>query len=344
MDLKSKKKNFYIIIAISLLIMTILLKRDFKGIVEVLEGANIFFLMIAGIMMMIYIILEAVPFYLIFRARVEKISFYLIAKITFATQFFNAITPFSTGGQPFQIYIINKRKGISYGRITSISVQNFIVYQSALVIHGFLALLVYLFHSETTLLFGEKTKMLIIIGLGLNFLVIAGLSIVANSRRLSHFISINFVNFLAKIKIIKKPLEAREHTLNFLQEFHHDIEVLSKDKKLFLITVGINLVKLSLFYSLTYILCLAIGIENISLLSIIIASSFTMLLTSVFPIPGASGGAEIGFLMFFASIVSGSYETVLMLIWRFFTFYLGLILGFLIFAFAFHGNKNLNKI
>lgn len=340
MDLKSNKRNFYIVAGISALIMYVLLKKDFSGVVSGLRSANLYFLALATVMMAIYILLEAVPFYLIFRSRVQKISFSLIAKITFATQFFNAITPFSTGGQPFQIYIINKKNGISYGRITSISLQNFIVYQTALVIQGFFALFAHYVWESSFISFDRKTSILIILGLGINFLIIAGLTVIANSKRLSHFISITLINFLAKLRIVKNPEGAREATNKFLCDFHRDIEVLSQDKKLFCFTVFINLIKLTLFYTLAYVLCMAIGIHDVSLLSVIIASSFTMLISSVFPVPGASGGAELGFLIFFAPIISGSSATIIMLMWRFFTYYMGLILGFLIFLFVFHGKDS----
>lgn len=339
MNLKSKKKNFILITTLSFLIMYIVLRNDFEGIVSGIRSAKVTFLLLALFMMLVYILLEAVPFYLIFKSRVQKISFALIAKITLATQFFNAITPFSTGGQPFQIYIINKRKGISYGRITSISIQNFIVYQTALVLSGLFSLIAHFLWNSELVAFDTKTTSLIIIGLSVNFLIIAGLTLIARSRRASLFLSINVIHFLRKIKLIRNEDKARNTVRKFLRDFHRDIKILSQDKRLFFLTVSINIVKLMIFYALAYVLCMSIGIENISLISVIIASSFNMLISSIFPVPGASGGAELGFLIFFAPIITGSTAHIIMILWRFFTYYMGLILGFLIFLFGFRKER-----
>ena len=55
------------------------------------------------------------------------------------TFFFNAVTPFSTGGQPFQIYVLKKNKvPISDG--TNIIMQESIIHQIAVIVVGFITL------------------------------------------------------------------------------------------------------------------------------------------------------------------------------------------------------------
>ena len=70
----------------------------------------------------------------------NKISKKEAIKHNFITQFFNGITPFSTGGQPMEIYMINEH-GISVSRATNFTIQSFIFYQIALVICGFLSVI-----------------------------------------------------------------------------------------------------------------------------------------------------------------------------------------------------------
>ena len=52
-----------------------------------------------------------------------------------------------------------------------------------------------------------------------------------------------------------------------------------------------------------------------------------MLLGSFVPMPGGTGGLEYGFLAFYGNFLTGSALTALMLLWRFITYYLGMILG-----------------
>src|SRR5699024_4958090 len=60
-------------------------------------------------------------------------------RLMLVTQFFNAVTPFSSGGQPFQVYTL-KKDGLRVTDGTNVIIQNFIVYQVALVILGVMAI------------------------------------------------------------------------------------------------------------------------------------------------------------------------------------------------------------
>ena len=60
---------------------------------------------------------------------------------------------------------------------------------------------------------------------------------------------------------------------------------------------------------------------------------------SFIPIPGASGGIEYGFSQFFQPFITGSQMAVVLLIWRFITYYLGMIVGAICFNFHQGGKK-----
>ena len=59
----------------------------------------------------------------------------------------------------------------------------------------------------------------------------------------------------------------------------------------------------------------------------IVTSAYIMIIGSFVPIPGATGGLEYGFLQFYGNFVSGSKLKALMLVWRFITYYFGMIIG-----------------
>ena len=52
-----------------------------------------------------------------------------------------------------------------------------------------------------------------------------------------------------------------------------------------------------------------------------------MILGSFVPIPGGTGGLEYGYTKFFGNFITGPALNASMLLWRFITYYLGLILG-----------------
>ncbi len=52
-----------------------------------------------------------------------------------------------------------------------------------------------------------------------------------------------------------------------------------------------------------------------------------MLIGSFVPIPGGSGGLEYGFIVFYGNYIGGPKLTAIMLLWRFVTYYFGMIVG-----------------
>ena len=94
---------------------------------------------IAFILYFLYIITKA---YIIYKCvnEKDKLSFKEAVKHNLITQFFNGITPFSTGGQPMEIYMIAEHN-IKVSKATSVTIENFIFYQTALVIYGAIAVL-----------------------------------------------------------------------------------------------------------------------------------------------------------------------------------------------------------
>lgn len=340
---KIKKRNFYLLMLLTMLILIMVLKDDFMGILHQIAEAKLLWITVSFIAIMSFWVLEAYIYMRIVNAHDNNVSLFSMLKVTMATQFFNGITPFATGGQPFQIYILSKETGLSVGKTSSSALQNFILYQSSLIIYGFIAIFAQVFVKQVTLEANSYMKLIIFIGFLLNFLVIAGLMILGKSPRISKFFFYSCVDFFAKIRLIKDKARTREKLRMTLADFHSDVKKLGEQKKLMAEAIVLNLVRLTLFYVIAYFLCLSIGIKDVSPIDVILASAYTMLVTSLVPLPGASGGAEVGFLMFFSGIISGSSASAIMLLWRLFTYYIGLILGFIFFTFGFE-DKDAKRI
>ena len=59
----------------------------------------------------------------------------------------------------------------------------------------------------------------------------------------------------------------------------------------------------------------------------IVTSAYIMIIGSFVPIPGGTGGLEYGFTQFYGNFLSGSVLAAVMLVWRFITYYFGIIVG-----------------
>ena len=83
-----------------------------------------------------------------------------------------------------------------------------------------------------------------------------------------------------------------------------------------------------LLYLIPYFLIKGVDLKiEISVLNVIVTSAYVMLIGSFVPIPGGTGGLEYGFIAFFGNFITGPILNAIMLLWRFVTYYFGMILG-----------------
>ena len=86
------------------------------------------------------IAIDAYMTYILVKSSVPSFKFHNALKTSMVGQFFSAVTPFATGGQPMQVYCMSKY-GVEPGKGVSALTQKFVVYQSTLVAYSAAALL-----------------------------------------------------------------------------------------------------------------------------------------------------------------------------------------------------------
>ena len=109
--------------------------------------------------------------------------------------------------------------------------------------------------------------------------------------------------------------------------------MLFKDKFSFFIMILLEFFALISLYLVPFALFCGIGIYSINSLTCILIMAYVMLIGSFVPIPGGTGGLEYGFITFFGMVIKGSSLNAIMLLWRFITYYFGMILGAIILNF-----------
>lgn len=317
--------NFVIIITITILVLYISLKDNFIEIINSISNMNLYLFLLAIIIYIGYLFGKSIVMQIIVKNFKEDYTLKKSFRMGIETNFFHAITPFSTGGQPYEIYRLSK-DGVNVIHSANISVQNFIIYQTALVILGTIALLynqyMHLFESNLVL------KNLVALGFVINFLVIVILFMVTLLKKMNKVV-INFcINILYKLKLIKNKEEKQQKFEQYLYDFNTGAKILLKNKWKFLLLILIELVSLILLYLVPYFLIKGIEMNiEISLIKIIVSSAYVMIIGSFVPIPGGTGGLEYGFIAFFGNLITGPILNASMLLWRFITYYFGMILG-----------------
>ena len=124
--------------SILLVVLTIglfwyILKDNFSESVSLLLSSNIWYLLLVVVTYIVYFLVEAYLLYLLINKVNNSYSYRQTLELNLMTKFFNGITPFSLGGQPFQVYELSKSK-VRVTESLLVIVENFIVLQISMTI------------------------------------------------------------------------------------------------------------------------------------------------------------------------------------------------------------------
>lgn len=323
--MKNTKRNTIVVLLIMIVVMFFILKDDYENILNNLLLANKWYILFGIVLIFLYWLLRALCLHIIVREYKPKMKLSRMVQQVLITQFFNGITPFSTGGQPMQVYML-KKSGVKIASATNIIVQDFIMYQLALIVIGVFALIInWKFHLFEV---SSMLSALIIVGFIINVLVGAFLLFVSFSRKFNNFIGTMIIKLGTKFKIVKDSEKVVAKWEEKLTEYHESAHLFKKKKWLFIKCFIYNLISLILFYIIPYFVFMSFDTSlDISILEVMVSSAFILIIGNFVPIPGGSGGIEYGFLKFFGIFITSSILSSGLIIWRFITYYLGIIIG-----------------
>ena len=191
--------SIFILFLLTIIVLFFSLKDDLNNIISTILATNIVLLVIAFLFVMLYWFFKSLVLYNFTKKFQKNYSFKSAFRTQAITQFFNAVTPFSSGGQPFQIYTLKKR-GLTISNATNITIEEFVVYQIALVFLGIIAIL--LNHVFNIFPYDSLLSKLVVLGFSINTFVIIILFIVAFGKKSNKFLIRIAINFLSFFKII----------------------------------------------------------------------------------------------------------------------------------------------
>ena len=313
--MKNKVINLVVLFITLGLVIFFTLKDDFTGIINELKKVNILIVLIAISLYFLSLFVKSISIYKFINLK-NKYNLYKTYILVIIANFMNDITPLQTGGQPYEIYALKKGKI----RITDSSkaiMKDAISYQIALIL---LALISIITNYKYLKLINIQTKILMSGGLIANVLVL--------SLFLSLIFGEGFVNKISNIIIRRKP-DKKEKIEDALNNFYSSTNELKKKKTLFIYCILINMIHLILLYLIPYVVLKSFNIQ-IPLISSITLTSLVMLIGNFVPLPGGVGGIEYGFMQLFGILVISKALPGAMIIWRFSTFVMCLIVGFIL--------------
>ena len=239
-------------------------------------------------------------------------------------RYYDNITPAAIGGQPFQIYYLHKTGGLPTGIASAVSVFGMISIQISFIA---IALFCFIFSN----LAQENTALLITALLGLlfyafwPFMMFMALFFPKTTTKI---ITI-FVRLLARLRLVKDRNKAVQKTEEGVKDYVHAIKIILKRRGLFIKAIAMSLVFNCLIAMIPWFVLTAFG-GDVNFFSSFALTIAVMSAVYFIPTPGNSGAAEGTFYMVFSALSTG-YVFWAMFAWRFFSYYIYLIMGLVVY-------------
>jgi glycosyltransferase 2 family protein len=323
---KSFLLNFAIIISV-IGLMIFIVADDFSSITRLLSSIRLSYVILIVLLTILYHVLVGVSLTRLARVSNPKYTYLKGIHNAFIAAFFHGITPGSSGGQVAQAIIFNKQ-GVNSGAAASILWIEFIIHQAALVIVGF----IFLFTKVGILrMLNSTMQVLVFLGFIVNMIVLLFLFLIVQSPRFNEWFLIKGLHLLKKVRLIKSIEKNQQKIVEFVHQFEQAQTMLMNNLDEVARVTIMSICKITLFYFIPYLVLRSFGVQLISVnfLDIMALSAFLGMLKVFAPLPGGAGGTEVLFIILFSIFTNQIVATSTMIVWRFVSFYMIMLIGFL---------------
>ncbi|MDK2866541.1 MAG: hypothetical protein PWP38_856 [Clostridiales bacterium] len=241
---------------------------------------------------------------------------WIALKTTLIGQYYANITPFASGGQPVQLYILKQHK-LSTSEGTAVLMSKFLIFQITVTLY---ALFLFIRSFQTTPI---ALRPFVITGLVINLI---GLAIIAFSAFKPQVLFGPIDWSIRKFQRSKTRMQKlRTRTHQFVNDYQTGMARLTSDYRETATLFLLSLIQLTAFFSMPYFLSKAMGIPNTHFLQMLTIQAELYMCISFIPIPGTVGVSEFGFVALMGNVMSGNLASMLMVLWRLVSYYFSLI-------------------
>ena len=328
----SKIFNFIFIIAVFIGLIIYIIKVDgLNNILNVLRNAHYGWIAIGILCLCAEWILEAIVMHIPLKKMYSNLKYITSLRTNIIGRLFNNITPFSSGGQPFQAYILSKY-GLRASDTFSVLMMKFVVYQVSVFTWAVILLIInFTFWNETF----KNYIGLVVIGFILNlvatlFIFVAGINKNIIIKIGKPLIKLGSKIKIGKIHIVKDYNSSINKMENSVSNYSNQFNAMKNEKIILLKMYFFSILQLLAYLSIPFMIYKAFGNTGVSYIQILTIQTYLLLFMSFIPTPGSGLGAEGGFALFYSTVfLSGLSLAVLF--WRLYTFYSPIIVGIIVF-------------
>ncbi|MDR1794628.1 MAG: flippase-like domain-containing protein [Erysipelotrichaceae bacterium] len=333
--LKNTFFNLFLILVFTAAALWFILHKDFNQVMTSLAKLNKLWLLVLALYMMGYHFIIGMIITVLtrlFKKDYRKRQGFVNALIA---SFFHGITPSSTGGQFFQLYVF-RHQGIGLSDAANVLWLDFILYQSTRIGLVFAFLLIRYPALNARYHFNIMT--LIVLGFLVNAGVIVALWVLTRFRKPYIWLTSTGVELVKRLHLTKDANALKAKIVEGVDRFRAELTRVRSYPHVLLQAILLNACRLTVAYFFPVVCAWALGIDLsfIQVIDMFTLTACVFLINAFIPIPGSSGGTEMTFLMFIGAILSPVAVKSDLLLWRFFSYHFIMVAGSLLFAWFRH--------
>ncbi|MDE6274415.1 MAG: flippase-like domain-containing protein [Clostridiales bacterium] len=279
-----------------------------------------------------YLLVESTKYAYLLKVFTGKFHVKTALKTTIVGKYYDGVTPFSSGGQPFQVIYLHK-KDIPKGAATAVPLAKFIVSTTTWCIFCLVLICCGPSYLSASANVTVTTTILIIacVSIGVNVAIPIGIMIFSFFPGMGRKLMAKLTYVLKKLHLVKKRYATTKKYVTEVNEYCKSIRQVFTKWKLLLPLVLICLCECVLNISIPFFA--VISIANIPptvelYFQIICLNAIAQFAAYMMPTPGSTGAMETTASLTFMTI-TGIDPVVgwIVLVWRFFTFYIYILSG-----------------
>ena len=244
-------------------------------------------------------------------------------KYSYVGFFFSCITPSASGGQPAQLYYMNRDKvDVSVGAVILLIVT--ILYKFVLV---FLGTLIFIFRHSLISEYIQGAAFFFYLGMALNVICVIVMFLLVFQQTLASRMIIGLVKGLEKIHVLRRKEERIRKLEDSMMEYHKAAAVIQEHKKLIAGMFGVTLVQRLIHFSITYLIYRGLGLSALGIVDVVALQCVIYIAVDMLPLPGGMGISEGLFLSIFRKIFTGGLLYPAMLLSRGISYYALLLIS-----------------
>jgi uncharacterized protein (TIRG00374 family) len=314
--------RIFLIITVLTIIVIMTLTLD-KKTWAAMRDFRIEYLIVCIVLWVLYISMDGVRVQILSAALGKRVSIKTAIAVITSGLFLAAVTPFQTGGLPVQLYIL-KKEGISLGKGSVI-----LLFRGILELFIFIFVVPLIYVHYRGLLTGNITRalmryLLIIYAVSMVLLLVLLLKPIFLKR-----LFYRFFFFLQRKRMVKSRKLLRFFRRIFIEveDFRHSLRLYFSRKFMMLILAFlVTVISYIALFLIAPMMLYGLGVRAPILEAIYLQLILKFLLFFV-PTPGASGVSEAAFVSLFKRVAPVHLLGVYVVLWRFFTFYIGAAVG-----------------